>query len=213
MNCRLVRDGLPLYVGCDLTEAERTPIDEHLAGCAECRAQLERFAGVFAPLKGLAPVDAPVPDVERIWAGVVRDMGWDKNAAPKRPARRPLPAWARNFLGVAAVFCLGLGLGYLGTLLPLRNDGGRSTLVSARPDFSHPRESATLADSRTLPTAADFNVSDVQPVDNSTGASRRFFMWNIFPESKDRAPAAERESRFHLEQIRTVHGEELIAGY
>lgn len=213
MNCRQVRDGLPLYVGCDLTDAERTPIEEHLTGCAECRAQLERFSGVFAPLKGLAPVDAPVPDAERLWAGITRDMGWNQDAAPRRTSRRPLPSWVRAGLRVAAVFALGIGLGYASTRLTAHRDTGRSDLAAARPDFTHPLDAAVAADPRPLPVVGDFNFSDVQPVDTSTGGSRRFFMRNIFPAGQDRAPTGERENRFHLEQIRTVHGEELIAGY
>ena len=62
MNCLQVRDGLPLYVGGDLTDDERNAVDEHLQGCADCRVRLERTRAVIAPLRGLGPVDAPVPD-------------------------------------------------------------------------------------------------------------------------------------------------------
>src|SRR3990170_929312 len=57
---------------------ERRALDAHLAGCAECRRERERFHGTVALVRGLEPARAPAGFVDRVLA-----------------AARPLPRWRR----------------------------------------------------------------------------------------------------------------------
>ncbi len=231
MNCPQVRDGLPLYVGGDLAESERIAVEEHLEGCAGCRSLLDRTRQVIAPLRNLGPIDAPVPDAERLWAGIAADMGW---ASPEktRPEEPPAstggrPLWRRGsaWLRAAAVFAVGIGIGFAFSLVdgpaekPARNPA-RPPLSAAmsRPDFAarpaspaaeSPRYEARLP----LTTFGDFGFDSVRPVDALSGGERRFFVWNAFPPKAAPSRRDPAPQRFHLEQIRTVDGEDLVAGY
>lgn len=217
MNCRQVRDALPLFVGGDLEGDERSRVEAHLVDCAACRAERERADSVFAPLRRLGPTDAPVPGADALWAGISVQMGWaaSKDATPRIAPRR---AWIRSLRtigGIAAVFLLGLGLGLGSTLLGARRP------VLPQPDWSAPHRDAVVAQpvdafAPGLPGWSDFAADEVQPVDTGSG-SRRFLLWNVQPQDggsvEIRVHRSPQGNRFHLEQIRSVDNEDLVAGY
>jgi hypothetical protein len=67
--------------------SQRGALAEHVAGCAECRAELERIDSVLAALSML-PVPDPGEDYgQRVWAQI----------APRLPEKRA--AWWRSILG------------------------------------------------------------------------------------------------------------------
>lgn len=223
MNCRQVKDALPLYVGSDLTDAERALVEVHLGECGECQVQLERLQGIFAPLRGLADADVAVPDAEAMWSGIARQMNWTPQEQTPRLARRPRP-WVQTALRVAAVFCLGLGVGLAAVSLGHRgpsNASGSGAVTAA--GSTQPPVRAALARTTPQPSVRDFRFEDVQPVDTGFAPNRRFFVGNIMPEGLEEfldrtparapAPTAEPRVRFHLEQIRTVNGAELVSGF
>lgn len=83
MNCDLMRDRFDGYLAGTLDRAEREAVDRHLAGCAECRSDLESSRFLTARTAGLRREIAPTTD---LWTGI----------APRlRPATRQLaiPAW------------------------------------------------------------------------------------------------------------------------
>ena len=59
ITCGVVRDLLPLYVdGCCGADSRRL-VEEHLAGCPDCRRARADMAGELPPAEG-----APVPEAE-----------------------------------------------------------------------------------------------------------------------------------------------------
>ena len=75
---------LPWYVNGTLEAAERAALDDHLAGCARCRAELAREEGLVAVLRAAEDV-APAPHP----AQLARLMGrLDGEPRAERPPRR-----------------------------------------------------------------------------------------------------------------------------
>ncbi len=88
---------LPWYVNGTLEAAERAALDDHLAGCARCRAELAREEGLAATLRAtedVAPAPHPaqlarlmgrldgepraerLPRLAALWAGTPRPVRW-----------------------------------------------------------------------------------------------------------------------------------------
>jgi len=78
MTCHDARELFSALLDEALAADERRALDAHLAGCAECRRELERFHGTVALVRGLEPARAPAGFVDRVLA-----------------AARPLPRWRR----------------------------------------------------------------------------------------------------------------------
>jgi anti-sigma-K factor RskA len=77
-------DDLAAYALDALDDAERRAVDDHLAGCAVCRAEL---AGHHEALAALASDEAPPPS---LWRRIAADIGAPDLAEPTpRPADRP----------------------------------------------------------------------------------------------------------------------------
>ncbi|MGH3300788.1 MAG: anti-sigma factor family protein [Streptosporangiaceae bacterium] len=60
-GCRAIRQLLGVYVVGAIDPAERSVVDDHLAGCQSCRDELAGLAGLPAMLSRV-----PAPDVERL---------------------------------------------------------------------------------------------------------------------------------------------------
>jgi anti-sigma factor RsiW len=126
-----LRDRLPDLLHGRLTPEARREIEAHLAGCLDCREELELLRGVHASLRR-----APAVDVGRIVAAL---------PAPRRPTRRVWAGWraaaavvliaaggtsvvvarSRHVAGPAGASELAVGGGAIGDL----NDRELSTLV------------------------------------------------------------------------------------
>ena len=61
MNCAVIRDLLPLYCDQVCSPESRQAVEEHLAGCPQCRACYEKMA---APAEGGAELELDVEPVE-----------------------------------------------------------------------------------------------------------------------------------------------------
>lgn len=81
------------YVRDELPPSARAEVEEHLSGCAECRAEETALRAI-----GSEPVQ-PMTDLERTR---LRRTLRDRLAVPEEPARSPL-AWVPGVLAVAAV--------------------------------------------------------------------------------------------------------------
>lgn len=59
MNCDIIRDLLPLYAEHITSEASNALVEEHLAECEACRAELEQMEQPV-PVRPEAQPDAPL---------------------------------------------------------------------------------------------------------------------------------------------------------
>ena len=102
MTCAEARALFSALVDDELSAAERAAADTHLAGCAECRRELDRFSRTVSMVHALPPERAPVGFVDRV-IDAAHPVPW-----PRRLARRlfvplgvKLPAQVAALLVVA----------------------------------------------------------------------------------------------------------------
>ena len=137
------------YADDALDAADRQLVDEHLAGCAACRARIEeeralaRRAG--AVLSAVAPAAQPVPPFEE----VLRRR--DRGRAAGRKAWMPL-AWAASLV-------VAIGAGWMANELLLS------------PAMQEPVERAAVRDASAAPAAAAAAESDDAPSSRETALS------------------------------------------
>ncbi|MEW6721121.1 MAG: zf-HC2 domain-containing protein [Thermodesulfobacteriota bacterium] len=104
-DCREIRPMLAAYHDGELSSADRARVDEHLRGCAECSAVLDRLAGIDSS------VGVPDPGPE-YWDRFNRRVMERLDAGKGAPAEivRPKRGWARRglpyFLPAAAAAAL-----------------------------------------------------------------------------------------------------------
>lgn len=111
---RALRELLGAYALGQLSADERTGVDRHLAGCAECRAELEGLVPVATALRGLDPDLPPAPSPPpELGEQVVGRIHRHRHAA----GRRVLVRRAVGGLLVAASVAVAFGIGawYAGT--------------------------------------------------------------------------------------------------
>lgn len=107
--CPEREEALALHVGGDLPADEARELDEHLAGCAGCRAFLAELAADRRALEAFASRTEPVQPVAEVHRRVMAEVG-------TRSERRRSPStwrWA-----AAAALLLALGAALLLQLLP-----------------------------------------------------------------------------------------------
>ncbi len=107
MTCPDARVQLSAFLDEALSAAEQQALEAHLAGCAECRRELEQFRGTVALLGRLPPVHAPAGFVDRVMGEAYRPP-WPRRFrdALFRPLRvkLPLEAAAVLLVGVSALY-------------------------------------------------------------------------------------------------------------
>jgi anti-sigma factor RsiW len=110
------RDDLGAYLLGALTDLERQAFERHLAGCAECRGELERLRPAADALPRSVEQIEPPPSLKSSLMEVVEREAGDRAGVParRRPARRlrlPSLAGLRPAL-VAGALALGLIAGF-----------------------------------------------------------------------------------------------------
>ena len=68
MTCHDVRELFSALIDDALDAGERGALETHLATCAECRRELQRFRSTVALLHAVEPARAPVGFVDRVLA-------------------------------------------------------------------------------------------------------------------------------------------------
>jgi anti-sigma factor RsiW len=121
-----------------LTDLERQAFERHVAGCAECRDELERLRPAADALPRSVEQVEPPPGLKRSLMEVVeREAGERAGPATARPARRrarprlPSLAGLRPVL-VGAALALGLVAGF--GVARLADDGDETRTVAATVD-------------------------------------------------------------------------------
>ena len=128
MNCEHVRTRIGDHLEGDLELAERARVDDHLAGCPSCTAELRELRGTVALLRGLADPEQPAGLPEKVFARIAAGEG--------RPA-----AWVRGLWRVAeprVVMALAAGLAGLFVLANFETDSTHTAgdPLGTRPDVT-----------------------------------------------------------------------------
>ena len=107
MTCHDARPQLSALLDDALSVAEHQALEAHLAGCAECRRELEQLRGTVALLGRLPPAHAPAGFVDRVMDAAYRPPWWrrllDTLFRPLR-VKLPLEAAAALLVGVSALY-------------------------------------------------------------------------------------------------------------
>lgn len=139
------QDSIPAYVLGALDAAETLQVRQHLAVCAECRAEAEAFQSVVSMLPYAAGAQNPPPRVKR---QLMARVAAAQDAAPAAPpARLPAPAprrrsWAAPLTRAAAVAMVALaaGLGYAAADARARVDALSAQLARSEQEVGALRE-------------------------------------------------------------------------
>ena len=129
-----------------LTDLERQAFERHMAGCAQCRDEVERLRPAADALPRSVEQLAPPPGLKASIMDVVEQEARETGSAPapSRKRRRSLmprlgglrPAW------VAAALVFGLAVGF--GVAQLGGDEGGRTIVATVDDSRLPQASGSL---------------------------------------------------------------------
>ena len=105
MTCHDARDQFSALVDDGLPAGERAVLDAHLATCADCRRELERFRRTVSLLHAVAPVRAPAGFVDRVLEAA-RPVPW-----PRRLLRGLFVPWPVKLpIEAAAIMLVAVGV-------------------------------------------------------------------------------------------------------
>lgn len=104
MDCTRIIDLLPEYLEGTLDGSEKSRVEEHLAGCEACSAELKLIQRYFQTMAGLERHEAPADFLRNVHARIEREPSW-KSLLSRLflPLKIKLPLEA---LGVAAAALL-----------------------------------------------------------------------------------------------------------
>ena len=112
MTCHDAREQFSALVDDALAADGRAAVDAHLATCADCRRELQRFRDTVSLVRAVAPVRAPAGFVDRVLEAA-RPVSW-----PRRLVRGLFLPWPVKLPMEAAAIVLvavGVALVYRGT--------------------------------------------------------------------------------------------------
>jgi anti-sigma factor RsiW len=158
-----------------LTELERQAFERHLAGCAECRDEVERLRPAADALPRSVEQLDPPPGLKTSLMEVVEREAAEREGAPalRRPWR---PALRLSFTGARVALAAGaLALGVVAGFgaAQLAGDDGARTLEAAVDESRIPRGSASL---RIFGDGEDGAILRVQGMP-SPGGGRVYQAW------------------------------------
>jgi anti-sigma factor RsiW len=134
--CEAIAEDLVAFVDGELPEAERAPVEAHVAGCLACRREIERIAKVSALVAGLPRIEPSAELEERMrWRLAAGASAADAAARTRRRGWRPV-FWGVPVLAAAAAIAL---VWYWSMVRPTPNGllaprGRQVAVAPARPD-------------------------------------------------------------------------------
>ena len=142
MTHEVIRHLLDDYVTGDLTEEARAPVEEHIASCALCGAEVESLRRILTRAGELPKSIDPPPDA---WSNIRSTISRDESAVKANSAVSPSHVWQRRYVLVAAAILIAL-MSSAGTALYLEGHYSRARTSSAIADNSSTEATpATLA--------------------------------------------------------------------
>jgi ferric-dicitrate binding protein FerR (iron transport regulator) len=95
-SCNPVRELLPAYIDHELTDEQRGPVESHLSGCSDCRAEVEALRKDERLLRSTIGSRLTVGNRinEGVWAAIEAE---DRAKAAAQPARPATPARSGGF--------------------------------------------------------------------------------------------------------------------
>lgn len=124
------REEIGAYLLGALTDLERQAFEQHLAGCAECREEVERLRPAADVLPRSVEQVEPPPSLKASLMKVVESEAHEESAAPAKRSfwERFMPRVPRPALAAAAALAIGLLAG-VGVAQLGGNDGRTVTAV------------------------------------------------------------------------------------
>ena len=116
MTHEVIRHLLDDYVTGDLTEEARAPVEEHIASCALCGAEVESLRRILTRAGELPKSIDPPPDA---WSNIRSTISRDESAVKANSAVSPSHVWQRRYVLVAAAILIAL-MSSAGTALYLK---------------------------------------------------------------------------------------------
>ena len=142
MTHEIIRHLLDDYVTGDLTEEARAPVEEHVAGCALCGAEVESLKRILTRAGELPKSIEPPPDA---WSNIRSTISRDESAMRANNPVFPSGIWQRRYVLAAAAVLVAV-LSSAGTALYLKGNysGARNSSAIAN-NSSTEATPATLA--------------------------------------------------------------------
>lgn len=78
MNCAQVKKLIPVYLDGELEGEEIRQVKDHLAGCPNCREELQAFEKSWAMLEEWKDIEPPPGYVSRFWTAVSQRKTWQE---------------------------------------------------------------------------------------------------------------------------------------
>jgi hypothetical protein len=136
-----------LWAGGDLPAGEAARVEDHLAGCPDCRALGETLRAGRAAVESLAAEPIDETALARVRQGLRRRLAEEEARAARRRRSAAAAAWAMAAALVAAA--LGLGIWYLAG----RPEPADELARAERPQPREPDREAVAPPPRELPEA------------------------------------------------------------
>lgn len=105
MTCNGARELIPLFVGGDLTDGRMEEVREHLAQCADCSGELQKFEGCRELIQELNAPEPTRSQVNQMWSAIRSEIG-------ATPEPRIVRFSAAAIIKIAAVVVVGISIGY-----------------------------------------------------------------------------------------------------
>jgi len=110
MKCKTHREQIVLYLYGDLTDREKSELENHIKDCTECAADLAYTREVFQILDDTKVKSVPEADWDRCWSAINTDIT-DKAKKRERKKLFPFPGWVYAGASLILIFVLGITIG------------------------------------------------------------------------------------------------------
>lgn len=168
MECRSCNEALTAYLDGELDSGNLQEVDTHLAGCAECRDELESLKFVYNFPEQLPELNVSEELWDRIYSGVLATQ-----AASHESSSFLQRAWQKRWMPLTATMA-----GVLAAFLILTPGTTEDTVTEQRfSDFIRQREQITIQNQRLFNDLENHHLSGANPfIERVTSRSQNPFL-------------------------------------